>query len=188
MPAEDHEASLNEAIAAVRAVYSGELWTRWADGWDSGGDRSEWSARRIARAIEPEIKFFSADRLSAQAALAARQCCLAAVHARSDFAKEAIGIARHVLKGRAGLATTDNFNDELFGVACLGAKRLGEFLEATHGAQLTEDVSRLREQAKVGLSALVSNLLLEAPQHNVSEGDRLLEDLVRFTTMEFLER
>jgi hypothetical protein len=52
--------------------------------------------------------------------------------------------------------------------ACLGTQEIGEFIEVTHEAQLDENASRQREEAKIGLGPLVSYLLCEAPRRDVS--------------------
>jgi hypothetical protein len=77
------------------------------------------------------------------------------------------------------------FDDKLFELTCHGAKRIGEFLEATRGAQFDESVSRLREQAKIALSAIVTSILSRAGKYYLSHED--LKDLMRFTEQEFLE-
>ena len=51
------------------------------------------------------------------------------------------------------------FDERLFEATCKGAERIGEFLEATRSALLTKDTARLREQAKVGLAAMVNHLI-----------------------------
>jgi hypothetical protein len=77
------------------------------------------------------------------------------------------------------------FDERLFEATCKGAERIGEFLEATRSALLTKDTARLREQAKVGLAAMVNHLIHQAPKHYLLSED--LKDLHRFTEKPFLD-
>jgi hypothetical protein len=75
---------------------------------------------------------------------------------------------------------------DLFQVVCLGAKRCGEFIEATREAALDENAARLRRQAQVALSTLSSYLLAEAAKHYMLGDDDLLKGLERFSSPDFL--
>jgi hypothetical protein len=78
-------------------------------------------------------------------------------------------------------------HSRLFKLACLGTRAIGEFIEVTHGAKLDENASRQREEAKIGLRALVPYLLREAPRHDVRKEDPPMNELERFMTTEFLD-
>jgi hypothetical protein len=66
----------------------------------------------------------------------------------------------------------------------LGAKRCGEFIEATRE---DENAARLRRQAQVALSTLSSYLLAEAAKHSMLGDDDLLKGLERFSSPDFLK-
>ena len=77
---------------------------------------------------------------------------------------------------------------DLFEVVCLGAKRCGEFIEATREAALDENAVCLRRQAQVALSTLSSYLLAEARKdHYMIGDDAVLKDLERFSSPDFLK-
>jgi hypothetical protein len=78
-------------------------------------------------------------------------------------------------------------NDKLFELACVGAKKLGDFLEATRPAFLTQELAGRREEAKIALAAVASCLLHEGARHGLLQEDQPLKELERFTTVEFLD-
>lgn len=82
------------------------------------------------------------------------------------------------------MPTPDILDEKLFDVLCIGAKRIGEFIEATRNLSLDQNTDRLREQAKVALSAVVTHLMKEAPRYHALADD--LKDLHRFTEKPFL--
>jgi hypothetical protein len=76
---------------------------------------------------------------------------------------------------------------DLFQVVCLGVKRCGEFIEVTREAALDENAARVRRQAQVALSTLSSYLLAEAGKHYMLGDDKLLKELERFSSPDFLK-
>ncbi len=69
--------------------------------------------------------------------------------------------------------------DKLFELTCIGAQRLAEFVDVIPlRALLDEDTSRLRDQAKVALSGLISYLILQSPRHHAPIG--IVKELERW--------
>jgi hypothetical protein len=74
---------------------------------------------------------------------------------------------------------------EIFELACLGVGQIAEFIEATRGLRLDDDLRDSRAKAKVALAAVASNLLRQASELQLSLEDQ--EKLEWLTTANFLE-